>query len=291
VDSGAFSLRGAKKNMALTDFSGRTAIITGGASGIGLATAEALYTEGASVVLADINEKGLQAAEEHLKKHMPGARGQIVCIATDVRHEEEVQALMEAAVTSCQRIDLVVTCAGVGDGGPIDTFSASQMQRMMDINVMGTFHCIQKALPTMQRQGAGHFVCLSSVAGKLGNPFLSGYCASKWAVRGFTSAVRAELEGSNIGITTVYPAWVDTPMVRQGPDPVLGRNVPILLTAAQVAAAILQAVKDEQRDLTLVPNPEINRALQLYAADPEKAERAMGRHAQQTRAAGQTPHA
>ena len=279
--------RGASNNMALTTFSETTAVITGGASGIGLATAEALYAQGANVVLADINEGGLQVAEGHLKKRVPGADGQIICIPTDVRREEEVQELMEMAVSMCRRIDLVVTCAGVGDGGPIDTFTASQMQRMMDINFMGTFLCIQKALPTMRLQGSGYFVCLSSVAGKLGNPFLSGYCASKWAVRGFTSAIRAELEDSGIGITTVYPAWVDTPMVRQGPDPVLGRNVPIMLTADQVAAAILQAVKDEQRDLTLVPNPEIQRALEFYAADQEKAERAMGRHAQQTRASQQ----
>jgi NAD(P)-dependent dehydrogenase (short-subunit alcohol dehydrogenase family) len=277
--------------MALTDFSGTTAVITGGASGIGLATAQALYAEGASVVLADVNAQGLQAARESLRKHLPTASGQVLCIPTDVRYEQEVQKLMQTTLTVCQRIDLVVTCAGVGDGGPIDTFSASQMQRMMDINFMGTFHCIQQALPAMQRQGAGHFVCLSSVAGKLGNPFLSGYCASKWAVRGFTSALRAELDGSGIGITTVYPAWVDTPMVRQGPDPVLGRNVPVLLTAPQVASAILQAVKEEQRDLTLVPNLEIQRALQLYAADQEKAERAMGRNARQARAAQQSEQA
>jgi NAD(P)-dependent dehydrogenase (short-subunit alcohol dehydrogenase family) len=273
--------------MALTDFSGTTAVITGGASGIGLATAEALYAEGANVVLADINEEGLRAAEGRLKKQVPGVSGQIICIPTDVRREEEVQELMEMTVTMCKRIDLVVTSAGIGDGGPIETFTAEQMQRMMDINFMGTFLCVQKALPTMRQQGSGYFVCLSSVAGKLGNPFLSGYCASKWAVRGFTSAIRAELEGSGIGITTVYPAWVDTPMVRQGPDSVLGMNVPIMLTPQQVAAAILQAVRDEQRDLTLAPNPEIQRALELYAANPEKAERAMGRHAQQTRAAQQ----
>jgi NAD(P)-dependent dehydrogenase (short-subunit alcohol dehydrogenase family) len=274
--------------MALTDFSGITAVITGAASGIGLATAQALYAQGACVVLADVNAEGLQAARESLQQHLPAASGQVLCLPTDVRYEQEVQKLMQTTLTVCQRIDLVVTCAGVGDGGPIDTFAASQMQRMMDINFMGTFHCIQQALPAMQRQGAGHFVCLSSVAGKLGNPFLSGYCASKWAVRGFTSALRAELEGSGIGITTVYPAWVDTPMVRQGPDPVLGRNVPVLLSAPQVASAILQAVKAEQRDLTLVPNPEIQRALQLYAADQEKAERAMGRNAQLARAARQS---
>jgi NAD(P)-dependent dehydrogenase (short-subunit alcohol dehydrogenase family) len=262
--------------MALTDFSGITAVITGGASGIGLATAQALYTAGANVVLADINEQGLWEAEARLRKHAPDAGGQIVCMPTDVTREEEVRELMEMAVTICKRIDLVVTSAGIGRGGPVDTFAASEMQRMMDINFMGTFHCIQKALPTMRRQGSGYFVCLSSVAGKLGNPFLSGYCASKWAVRGFTSAVRAELEGSGIGITTVYPAWVDTPMVRQESDPVLSQSIEILLTPEQVAAAILQAVKDEQRDLTLAPNRDISLALQFYAANPDEAERRMG---------------
>lgn len=262
--------------MALIDFSGITAIITGGASGIGLATAHALYAEGANVVLADVNEQGLRKAEGQLKKDVPNANGQIICMPTDVTHESEVKELMELAIKLCQRIDLVVTSAGIGRGGPIDTFAGVEMQLMMDINFMGTFHCIQQALPTMRKQGSGHFVCLSSVAGKLGAPFLSGYCASKWAVRGFTSAVRAELEGSGIGITTVYPAWVDTPMVHQETDPILGQQIQILLTPQQVATAILQAVRDEQRDLTLAPNPDINQALQMYAANPEMAERTMG---------------
>lgn len=261
--------------MALIDFSGTTAIITGGASGIGLATARALYAEGANVVLADLNEQGLHKAEGQMKKEV-NASGQIICMPTDVTHEEEVKELMELAIKLCKRIDLVVTCAGIGRGGPIDTFAATEMQRVMDINFMGTFHCIQQALPTMRQQGSGYFVCLSSVAGKLGTPYLSGYCASKWAVRGFTSAIRAELEGSGIGITTVYPAWVDTPMVHQETDGVLNRQIEILLTPQQVATAILQAVRDEQRDLTLVPNPDINQALQLYTANPEMAERMMG---------------
>lgn len=270
--------------MALTDFSGSTAIITGGASGIGLAVAQALYAAGANVVLADINEQSLVAAEGRLKKHAPEARGQVVAMPTDVTREDEVLELMELAVTICKRIDLVVTCAGIGRGGPIDTFAASEMQRLMDINFMGTFHCIQKALPTMRRQGSGHFVCLSSVAGKLGTPFLTGYCASKWAVRGFTSAVRAELEGSGIGITTVYPAWVDTPMIHQESDPMLGLNVQALLTPEQVAEAILLAVREEQRDLTLAPNTDINLALQLYAVDPTMAEQKMGQSALQSAA-------
>lgn len=270
--------------MALIDFSETTAVITGGASGIGLATARALYAEGASVVLADINEQGLRAAEGRLKQDYPDAPGQIICIPTDVTREEEVQELMDMTIKLCKRIDLVVTSAGIGRGGSIDIFTAGEMRRMMDINFMGTFHCIQRALPAMRKQGSGHFVCLSSVAGKLGNPFLSGYCASKWAVRGFTSAMRAELEGSGIGITTVYPAWVDTPMIHQEADPIQRLNVQALLTPDQVATAILQAVRCEQRDLTLAPNPDISRALQLYMVDPDKAERKMGQAALMARA-------
>jgi NAD(P)-dependent dehydrogenase (short-subunit alcohol dehydrogenase family) len=270
--------------MALTDFSEKTVVITGGASGIGLAVAQAFYAAGTSVVLADIDEQGLIEAEGRLKKHAPSFHQHIICMPTDVRREDEVRELMEMAVAICKRIDLVVTCAGIGSGGSIDTFAASEMQRMMDINFMGTFHCIQKALPVMRGQGSGHFVCLSSVAGKLGNPFLSGYCASKWAVRGFTSAVRAELEGSGIGITTVYPAWVDTPMVHQENNVMLGTNAQALITPEQVATAILQAVHEDRRDLTLAPYADIARALQLYAADPDTAERKMGQAMQQAMA-------
>lgn len=268
--------------MALTDFSGTTAVVTGGASGIGLATAQALYAAGASVVLADINEQGLHQAEAHLKKRTPGAQQHIICIPTDVTLADEVRELMETAVALRGRLDLVVTCAGIGRGGPIDTFAAVEMQRMLDINVMGTFHCLQQALPAMRRQGSGHFVCLSSVAGKLGTPFLSGYCASKWAVRGLTSAVRAELADSGIGVTTVYPAWVETPMIHQESDSLLGTDIQALLTPDQVAAAILQAILNDERDLTLVPNPDIKLALQLYAADPALAEQKMGQAARQT---------
>jgi len=274
--------------MTLTHISGITAVITGGASGIGLATAEALYSGGASVVLADINAQGLQAAEEQFKQRYPDAQGKLLGIATDVRREEDVQALMAGALKATKRIDLVVTCAGIGVNGPIDTFPASEMQRLIDINFMGTFHCVQKAMPAMRSQGSGHFICLSSVAGKLGNPFLSGYCASKWAVRGFTSALRAELEGTAIGVTTVYPSWVDTPMIRKETASLSGMGVQALLTPQQVAAEMLQAAQEDQRNLTLAPNRDIQRALELYASDPDMAERKMGRAVRQAAAESDT---
>jgi NAD(P)-dependent dehydrogenase (short-subunit alcohol dehydrogenase family) len=262
--------------MALTNFAGVVAVITGGASGIGLATAQALYASGAHVVLADINSKGLHEAKEQIRQRNSEAASIILDIPTDVTSEEQVQALMRQTVETCGRIDLVVTSAGIGRGGSIDLFTAAEMQAMMNINFMGTYHCVQAALSIMRRQHSGHFVLLSSVAGKLGAPMLTAYCASKWAIRGFSIALRTELHGSGIGVTTVYPAWVDTPMIHQEEDAMKLLNVQALLTAEQVAAEILQAVTEERRDLTLAPNPDITLMLQIMRDDPDKAEQLAG---------------
>lgn len=262
--------------MALTNVSESVAVITGGASGIGLATATAFHARGGSVVLADINAAGLESAKEQVGAREPQAHGEILTIPTDVTKEEQVRTLMQLAQESLGRIDLVVTCAGVGYGGPIDTFPASQMQTMMNVNFMGTFNCVQAALPAMRAQGSGHFVFLSSVAGKLGNAFLSGYCASKWAVRGFSSALRVELYGSGIGITTVYPAWVDTPMAHQEIEWARVLNVKALQTADQVAEEILKAAAENRRDLTLAPNRDIAQILPIFHENQDEAEDLMG---------------
>src|SRR5947209_1724122 len=262
--------------MPLTNFVGAVAVITGGASGIGLATARALYARGAQVILGDVNSQGLQQAEQEIRQLRPERGTHVLGVLTDVTNESQVQALMQQAIEKYGRIDLVVTCAGIGGGGPIDMFPASQMQKMMNINFMGTYHCVQAALPAMRQQGSGHFVLLSSVAGKSATPFLSAYCATKWAVRGFSYALRTELHGSGIGITTVYPAWVDTPMVQREPSSSELFNIEVLLTPDQVATEILQAVTEDRRDLTLAPNPDIALSLQLFKEDPDKAEMLVG---------------
>jgi NAD(P)-dependent dehydrogenase (short-subunit alcohol dehydrogenase family) len=264
--------------MVVTNFEGAVAVITGGASGIGFATAKALRGKGTHVVLADINSQGLQRAEEQLRQQQPAtaSAGGILTMVTDVTNEEQVQELMRQASTTFGRIDLVVTSAGIGAGGPIDSFSVSQMQTLMNINFMGTYICTHAALPYMRQQGSGYFVFLSSVAGKLGVPFLSGYCASKWAVRGFASALRAEWYNTGLGITTVYPDWVDTPMVQKEGEVARIMGVQVLLTADQVASEIVQAIADGRPDLTLAPTRDTSLALQLYKEDPGKAEQLMG---------------
>ncbi len=263
--------------MALTDFNGAVAVITGGASGIGLATAQELFERGAKVVLADINAPNLQEAVKHIGLQKPAATSNILGIPTDVTEYSQVETLMQQAVASFGRLDLVVASAGIGRGGPIDTFSVQDMRATIDINFMGVFHCVKAALPFMRQQQSGYFVFMSSVAGKLGSPTLSGYCASKWAVRGFSTSLRVELYGSGIGITTVYPAFVDTPMFRQDVAEAQLLQAEALLKPEQVAHEILQAVLEEKRDLTLAPNPDIAKALTLMKEDPDRAEISMGK--------------
>ena len=262
--------------MPIDHFDQAVTVVTGAASGIGQATARELYARGAHLVLADLNEPGLRATAEQMRAAAPQATGTIVAVTTDVTQEGQVQELMRQATAINGRLDLVVNCAGIGGGGSIDEYPTQAVRRMMDINFFGTFHCVHAALPTMRQQGAGHFVLISSVAGKLGTPLATAYCASKWAVRGFCTALRIELYGSNIGVTTVYPAWVDTPMVRDAEATGELVNVQVLLTAEQVAGAMLQAALENATDLTMAPNRDIAHLLELMKTDPELAERKAG---------------
>jgi len=260
--------------MTLKDFQGAVAVVTGGASGIGRSTAHALAAKGAHIVLADINEQALQSTVEQIKQAHEAT--QVFGVPTNVTDEAQVEALMQRAHETYGRIDLVVASAGIGQGGPIDLFTSEEMQRMMNVNFMGIYHCVRAALPTMRQQGSGHFVFLSSVAGKLGSPLLTAYCATKWAVRGFSMALRSELYGTNIDITTVYPAWVDTPMIKQEQSAMDLLSIVAMLTPEQVAEEILNAVQENSRDLTLTPNPDIALILQVMKEDPDKAEMLMG---------------
>ena len=262
--------------MALTSFEGAVAVVTGGASGIGLATAKKLYRRGAHVVLADINEAALGQAEAQVSDSASTATNQVIGMLTNVTDEAQVAALMQRTVQDFGSVDLVMCSAGIGGAGAIDTFSGMEMERMMNINFMGTYHCVRAALPAMRQQHTGHFVFMSSMAGKLCVPLLTAYCATKWAVRGFSAALRAELYGTDIGVTTVYPSWVDTPMVQREQAGAELLTIEVLLTADQVADEILQAVIASKTDLTLAPDAGSSFLLKVMHDDPDKAEQLAG---------------
>ncbi|HEX9038318.1 MAG TPA: SDR family oxidoreductase [Ktedonobacterales bacterium] len=263
--------------MAIEQFDGAVAVVTGGASGIGLATARALYAQGASLALADVNEVGLAKAAEDVRQSAPNVNARVITVRTDVTDDAQTRAMIADAQKLTGRVDLLVACAGIGRGGRIEDLSSAAMRQMLDVNVMGVYNSVQAAVPVMKAQGGGHITLISSVAGKLGAPALTGYCASKWAVRGFSIALRAELYGTNIGVTTVFPAWVDTPMFQQEAAQAEGLAIEVMLTPAQVADAILQAARDNTRDLTLAPNPDIALLIQRTRDDPDRAEDGAGR--------------
>lgn len=263
--------------MAIEDFNGAVAVVTGGASGIGLATAKALRAQGAHVALADINAAALAAAVDQVKQAAPDAPGQVITIKTDVTDDAQTRAMVAEARAMTGKVDLLVACAGIGRGGPIESLSSAAMRQMLDVNVMGIYNSVQAVVPAMKEQGGGHITLISSVAGKLGAPALTGYCASKWAVRGFSHALRAELYGTGIGVTTVYPAWVDTPMFQQEAVQAEGLTIEIMLKPEQVADAILQAARENTRDLTIAPNPDIAMLIQRTHDDPDRAEDSAGK--------------
>jgi 2-dehydro-3-deoxy-L-rhamnonate dehydrogenase (NAD+) len=190
-------------------FSGRTAIVTGGASGIGLSVAARLVAEGAKVSLWDNNEAALHAA-----KSSTGATH--VC-RVDVADPDQVMHAMEQSVAALgRRLDIMVASAGVtGPNESLAEYPVEAWRRVIDVNLNGLFYCNQAAVRAMKESGYGRIVNISSIAGKEGNPNASAYSASKAAVIGLTKSLGKELAKTSIRVNCVTPAAVRTAIFDQ----------------------------------------------------------------------------
>jgi NADP-dependent 3-hydroxy acid dehydrogenase YdfG len=181
------------------DLTGKVAILTGVSKGIGRATAEALLAKGAIVAgwgrtkPADLNHEHFHFFE------------------CDVRKQLSVQAAFAQTILKLgSDVHVLVNNAGLGIAGPVDGFSADDWHTMFDTNVHGTFYCCQAVLPAMKRQQLGHIVNISSIAGTTGIEKMAGYCASKFAVRGFSQSLFKEVRNDGIKVTCLYPGSVQT---------------------------------------------------------------------------------
>ena len=186
----------------------RVALITGGASGIGLATADRLAADRYLLALADIDVDGLGRAVKAL-----GGADQALAIPTDVRSFDACAAAVAATVARLGRLDALVNCAGVWVEGPTDTMTEADWDRVVDVNLKGTFQMCRHAIPALEATG-GCIVNVSSDAGLWGNKGAAIYSASKGGVTVLSKALAVELAERGIRVNAVCPGDVDSPMIR-----------------------------------------------------------------------------
>ncbi|BDB44752.1 MULTISPECIES: glucose 1-dehydrogenase [Mycobacterium] len=222
---------------------GKTAIITGAASGIGAETARRLAAEGATVVLADINLTGAATVAEQIGSQARPTR-------LDVTDGSAWTALLERVNTELGPVHVLVNSAGVASSAPIDDLAEAEFRRVMDINALGTFLGLQAVVPAMRRAGGGSIINVSSLAGLVGMAQSLAYCASKWAVRGMTRSAALDLGADRIRVNSVHPGVIDTPIlggIRDIVDQILPPNLPLgrIGRADEIANMILFLASDE----------------------------------------------
>ena len=186
----------------------KVAVVTGASRGLGRAFAEALAAKGAQVY-------GLARSENDLADVADAIGDAFHPIECDVRDPDDVHRAFKTVKDAAGRCDVLVNNAGLGRFSAVEEYDDDAWDVMMDTNVTGLFFCTRAAIPMMKAQNAesgfgGHIVNIASIAGLIGNPNISGYNASKFAVRGFSEAIMKELREDGIKVTCIYPGSVET---------------------------------------------------------------------------------
>jgi NAD(P)-dependent dehydrogenase (short-subunit alcohol dehydrogenase family) len=190
-------------------FKGRSAVVTGGASGIGLAAARRIAAEGGKVMIWDVDAGRIGTAKAQVG---PGTFG----IVVDVTDPAAVETAAKTSEQHLGHIDILICSAGIaGRNAPVIDYPIDEWKRIFDINVHGLFYANRFIAALMKKRGYGRIVNLASIAGKEGNPTASAYSASKAAVIGFTKALGKELARTGVTVNVVAPATVETPILKQ----------------------------------------------------------------------------
>lgn len=214
----------------MKEVAGKTAFITGGASGMGLAMAHSFSAAGMKVVIADIEQQALDAALEQFAE----SNADVIGLKVDVTRRDAIERAAEETERAFGKVHVVCNNAGVAVGGTIDTMSYQDWDWVLGVNLAGVVNGIQTFLPRIKAHGeGGHFVNTASMAGHIAVPGLSVYNTSKFAVVGLSESMRADLEPLGIGVSVLCPGVVRTNIFASG------RNRPTDLQAATDTASLV----------------------------------------------------
>jgi 2-hydroxycyclohexanecarboxyl-CoA dehydrogenase len=228
----------------------RTAFVTGGASGIGLSICEHLARAGHNVVVADYNGDGAETAAKAIR----ASGGQAIPAVLDVSDRSQVDKAVEAARGEFGPIGILVTSAAVSRREPFETISAESWERVLAVNLTGTFNCVQAVIADMTAAGWGRVVLISSSSAQRGAPGMTHYAASKGGLIAFAKTLALEFAKRGVTVNNIAPSVVDTPMVAQqraaGKLPSaekMAAGVPVgrLGTGDDIAAACMYLVSEE----------------------------------------------
>jgi len=263
--SGAGRLRrtAAMVNPAMS-FRNRTVLVTGASSGIGRETALAFAAAGANLVLVARRTNLLTKLAAEVRKL--GAEALVA--ATDVTQPAAVAACFRKAVKRFGAVDIVVNNAGVLIPARVAELRTADLQRMLDVNLIGALHVMQEAVKVMRRQGQGHIVNVGSLAGRRGFSPLGGYSATKFALVGLTEALRTELVDEPVHVSLILPAVVDTPMVETArKDSATAGLWPDKLTmpASWVVWSIFLAIRFQLAEIAVPPGTALIEKLAALA--------------------------
>jgi uncharacterized protein len=199
---------GANKPRARGYFRDKAVVITGASSGIGEDAALGFARQGARVALLARRKSVL----DDLAGRINADGGRALAIPCDVTERSDVDAAIEQAIRSFDRLDILVNSAGIMIPAEVEKIKLADLERMMSVNLYGALNAIQAAMPAMRKQGSGNIVNIASLAGRRGMSPTGGYAATKFAMVGLTEALRMETFGTGIRVSLVMPGVIDTPM-------------------------------------------------------------------------------
>jgi NADP-dependent 3-hydroxy acid dehydrogenase YdfG len=203
------------------NIAGKVVVITGASSGLGEAAARHLSAQGATVVLGARRIDRIKSLADEFTR----SGGKALAIATDVTHFDQFKKLVDAAVQTYKRIDVIINNAGLMPLSPLERLKIDDWDRMIDVNIKGVLHGIAAGLPYMKQQKSGHIINVSSVAGHKVRPGTTVYAATKHAVRVISEGLRQEVKPYNLRTTIISPGAVATELPSSVTEPDVAENV------------------------------------------------------------------